>query len=243
MGEGGDISELRGLLVVVPMLGLMVLLIGQIPTNFYTAGDMRFVTPPDEWEGVDLPSFAEFWNSTSIQVLTDTFDIGGRNLEWVSNEAGDSIYLLHLFGIGLLESEGGTWKDRKGATVSFEGTQGHQEINDAVLDAEYSGYGNMRFYVSYEVIVFQLQVFFSFNETTYNNPSTAWANDDLNVGIGVEWDETNTQLSAWDIIGSLLFFQLPDLGVTIVSTILAVPLWVCIGYIAFVIIRALIPFT
>jgi len=239
----GDISEIRGLLVVIGFLAMVVLIITQIPSGFlYTSGELRSVDySGDQWQGIDLQSFAETWNSTSINSISEQFDIGGRNMEFDAEYALDYMLLSHRYGIGLLFTERGDWYNRDGIKVSSGSIYGEM-INAEDLDTDYNASSDIQFRVEFDAEAkFQVWAYFDFNETTYALPSDAWDNDDLGVLVGIGFDQINTSFTAWDLVGMILFFQLPDLGLSILGVIISIPLWVSIAYLAYVLIIKVIP--
>jgi hypothetical protein len=65
------------------------------------------------------------------------------------------------------------------------------------------------------------------------------------LSYSVNW--TNTGYNAWSLVGQMLTFQAPDLGIgatggVIVNSLIAIPLWSLIGYILYKIIAGIIPF-
>ena len=79
---------------------------------------------------------------------------------------------------------------------------------------------------------------FYWNTTTYTNPSDAWDNDDLLLlhGIGLTSD-TNIA----NLLLALLFLQIPEVPF-LVNVLLVTPLWANIIYVAWFIIKSMIPF-
>lgn len=78
------------------------------------------------------------------------------------------------------------------------------------------------------------------NTTTYSNSSLAWDAAELYMlhGVGIESTATN-DIGA--LIISLLLLQLPEVP-TLVNVFLAVPIWACIVYVLWFIIKEMIPF-
>ena len=78
------------------------------------------------------------------------------------------------------------------------------------------------------------------NTTTYATSSLAWASNELYMlhGVGIESTATN-DIGA--LIISLLLLQLPQVP-TLVNVFLAVPIWACIVYVLWFIIKEMIPF-
>ena len=85
----------------------------------------------------------------------------------------------------------------------------------------------------------------AFDPAVYNNASDAWDHGQLGSFFGVRFDDTNTGFNAMNLIASILFFQMPEIHVAI-NLLIAVPIWIAIGYIALILIlRAIdaLPFT
>ena len=78
------------------------------------------------------------------------------------------------------------------------------------------------------------------NTTAYSDPSDAWDADKLYLLHGVGISETATA-NIGALIISLLLIQLPDVPV-LVNMFLAVPIWACIVYVLWYIIKEMIPF-
>ena len=81
-------------------------------------------------------------------------------------------------------------------------------------------------------------IIFYWNTTTYSNPSDAWDNDELILlhGIGLTADTNIASL-----VLSLLFLQIPEVPF-LVNVLLVTPLWASIIYVAWFIIKSMIPF-
>jgi len=78
------------------------------------------------------------------------------------------------------------------------------------------------------------------NTTTYDNSSHAWDNDELYLlhGIGLESTAT-ADIGA--LIISLLLLQLPDVPV-LINLFIVVPIWACIIFVIWFIVKEMIPF-
>ena len=78
---------------------------------------------------------------------------------------------------------------------------------------------------------------FYWNTTTYSNPSDAWTGNGLYLlhGVGMT---ANTDIAS--LLISLLFLQLPDVPV-LVNMFLAVPIWACIVFVLWFIVKEMIP--
>jgi len=78
------------------------------------------------------------------------------------------------------------------------------------------------------------------NSTKYSSVNDAWDNDEAYLIHGVGFQESaTTNIGA--LIVSLLFLQLPDVPV-LINVFLAVPIWACIVFVLWFIIKEMIPF-
>jgi len=243
----GDISELRGLAVVISFLGILILLINYIPPQFYVESyEGRTVVVPDEFGAENMIAIAYNWTLTlddsgSLQYyplsppLNGWFyyyiiqDIGGHNLALFDRQAsrelvvyhywsGQQISLIHRFDWANMETG-----ENRGVSLT-----------DSEIDVDYNQ-ESMKYRLTCAQNDLRLVALFAFNETLYSLPSDAWDANALKVLIGVEFDQVLTTMNAWGLIGMLLFFQLPGIH-PIINAIIALPLWICIAYISFILI-------
>ena len=235
----GDLSEYRGLLTVVSFLGMFALLISLIPSGFNAAQDVRLVNAEqyEGFEAIDLQNFAETWNGSIDAgemwgiLHLQHIDIGGYQFDLVSlnaNPPNDVIQMYHYdyWWIFVVGSHKMTWYDKRGFDL---GTT----VNKAELDSNYEVGKPLEFKA--QCPHFFVKVFMNFNTTIYDLPSEAWDDNDLHVLIGINFDQTQTVFNAWDIIGMILFFSLPDIN-PIINAMIAIPLWACIAYVSFILI-------
>jgi len=78
------------------------------------------------------------------------------------------------------------------------------------------------------------------NETAYADITDAWENDEAYFLHGLGFAETATT-NIGGLIISLLFLQLPDVP-PLINLFIAVPIWACIIYVLWYIIKEMIPF-
>lgn len=78
------------------------------------------------------------------------------------------------------------------------------------------------------------------NETVYSTVANAWAADELQIIHGLGIAEAAV-LDIGSLLISLLLFQLPDVPV-LINILLAGPIWACIIYIMWFIIKEMTPF-
>ena len=78
------------------------------------------------------------------------------------------------------------------------------------------------------------------NTTTYATATLAWASDELYLLHGVGFD-TSATTNIGALLVSLLLLQLPEVPF-LVNIFLAVPIWACIVYVLWFVIKEMIPF-
>ena len=168
--------------------------------------------------GLDYYTYEIVAGSTTFETQfdqTDSFSVGAHTL-WVG------IWLGGYDWANFINDNGTNY----GTSVSF---------SDIDNDAEN---GVVRYTLTYETSGASAGGFiFSWNTTTYSNPSDAWDSTELYLihGIGITAD---TNIAG--LLLSLLFLQLPAVPF-LVNIILVTPLWACIIYVTWFIIKSMIP--
>lgn len=256
----GDVSEVRGLIVIITFVGSLVLLYGLIPSNFLVSyTETRSVTVPDYFDSIDLIQYAEPWNITldetggtaidDVYYYTDVDSdgdglFGGHDVDMDykrANQTGTKfIAVLHIirqwFGL-IVDTHHLNWRNTQGRTVSTTFDYGPyssvQAITVTQLESDMGSEGSTRYTVSCEH--FYADVYFAYNTTTYSSVTDAWDHHGLSTFWGINFDQTGTSYNAWNIIGMLLFFQLPNVH-WIINLMLNIPLWVGIAYLCFILI-------
>jgi len=87
---------------------------------------------------------------------------------------------------------------------------------------------------------------FSYNQTKYSSITEAWNNYEISYASSYEVDWNATQVSALTILGQLLTFQNPDLGITgeggyILNMLIAIPFLVMTVILIIKLIQSVIP--
>ena len=242
----GDISELRGLIVIVTFLGVSFLLIGLMPAEIYVAGETRTIETT-EFEGIDVLSFADTanlcMNETGgayefgaptwyrMQVDDGTGDLGGHDVEFVYRIANESTHELrneHLYGVFIF---------------TFGHDMNHYDKNGidrgTILDVseieDNRNPDNDTSMFTIKCSDFNARLIMNYNGSKWSNFTEAWDHNELYAFHGINFDQVSTSYSAFDLIGRLLFFQMPE-GNLILNAIIAIPVWVGIGYIVVILI-------
>jgi len=234
----GDLSEIRGLLVTITFLGVLALLIGLIPYQFYIAGEMRTVDYPEEgWETIDIYSFAE----TSTFYLNETggwdwffdptyyghhIDIGNWDIDLYykdPNQTNLRLFIHHLWYV--------YWIFPADHDLEFFNKAGASQSTVLTVEEMQEDAGGES-HVTYRAVCEHTtyHVTFAYNSTTYSSFENAWDMGELAFFAGVNFDDVNTAYNAWNLISMLLFFQLPDVH-WVVNGFMAIPIWIVIGYV------------
>ena len=211
--------------------GLMV----SMPVAFYglggTATNLLPVNPNL------LSDFAESENYTKSDFApyTYSYDLGGYS--WIAGTDGSTYVtvsqkiIIGILWFGAVENcefvlSNGT---SRGVQLSFAEIAGDAEDGAVRYDLRYIGSGNdAGGFVAY------------WNTTLYANPATAWANDKLTLLHGMGIDLTASTNVVTLLIG-LLFFQIPEIPV-LINLIIVAPIWTCIVYLLWYLIKESLPF-
>lgn len=254
----GDMSEYRGLIVAGTLLGCFGILSMAIPASLYTAASMRILAPPDYFEIEDL----YYFSSSTVVNLTGTLSgTGYPPGTWiqvdVKDEGGESLggwdidlfyrlgedpdlrwYLIHMH----TEWFGFVGADHGFNYLNDNGVSRGNSIELSELESDMDD-GNARYKASCEHT--RITIVAAYNTTSYSSAEHAWDNEGLAIFFGVHFDDENTGFNAMSLIASILFFDMPAVHWTI-NTLIAIPLWIAIGYISIILIlRAIdaLPFT
>lgn len=85
------------------------------------------------------------------------------------------------------------------------------------------------------------KVWFTDTNETRNNISQAWDEGAIHVIMGFGFDDYETSISSWALVGQLLTFQAPDIH-PVINAIIAIPIWATIAYVAYILILKALPF-
>jgi len=247
----GDISEIRGLVVVGSFLAILVtVLIAHIPSDFLVIQLGREITVPEFFEAEELVKYAVTWNAsldgkdkdpteyaTSWHIRTN---VGGHEMKIIyakpnqtfkdrgdiPEEDKDGVFLVqHVILWWIFVT------DIHPMDILHQGYDQGKALSRTELDKAYEE-GDLSFTFKCH---FEINVLFAFNNSKYSKPSEAFDDKALKMVIGVEWDQVATATSGWDLVAMILFFQLPETH-PIVKSIIAIPIWISIAYLSFILL-------
>lgn len=233
----GDISEMRGLIVVGSFLAVSLLLISWIPPEFYEAGDMgRTITPPSYFDSSNLIQ----WNTTYVMNITsnDFYDSWGKEEfghhmsfhAWKPTIGAYRMANIHYFFFWFFPHG-----HHKMEWISAEGINRNSDLYENEIQEDWD---NEKKLASYTVKCthFYCRADIAYNTSLYESVHDAWASHDLHVIWGIEWNQMGTTYDAWSLISSILFFrpieEIPDT----ISALIAIPVYIASAYIAFILV-------
>lgn len=233
----GDISEMRGLIVVFCIIAVSITLIALMPSEFYTAT----ATSPET--GSATPTGLMAWNETYVLNITGTFayyfQVGGYNIRVEKWPQGLNIETYDSWWIFVWNFDIFKWF-KNGVEVS---TYYHMPIGDkwllepSQMDSDFaSGEG-----LNYEIknSKTQLRVNLAFNTTLFTNPSDAYTGNAMGLIFNIDFDDRNTSINALNLIGMLFTASIPNVDPTI-NLLISFPIWACTGYLVFIFVLRII---
>lgn len=241
----GDISEMRGLVVVVSFLAVFFIIASLIPSGLLQSSSSpqanRGITPN---EGLNAYRMLGWNNSKDITILSggnaNETQVKGYNV-YMSTSSGviDPVILGETYAswwIIVWDVDYFKWYLQNGTDVSNYLI--NPRIAISMLDALYAENYSMVFSLVNSHV--SLTGAFTWNTGTYAKPSDAYAVDALHLGFETSFDDTGSSINAWNLLTSILFFQyIPSVPIYM-SAMIAVPIWVCIGYLVFIFILRMI---
>jgi hypothetical protein len=237
MSSGG--SEMRGFVFSVIFILIFGALLSSVPAGLQGSGeeadtiipiDPSLIAGFDETKDYD-PTDYSFLHTG--RYYYDYDDFGGRNWRTVTDD--DTFLTLAMkvyfgpFWFGSLDY------------CEFESPSGQNrgtELDFDEIDADAEDYA-VRYSLTFEdsgdsagsLVVY-------WNGTA--SVDDAWDNDDVYLRHGVGFDSTATTNIAILLV-SLLFLQLPEVP-TLINILLAAPIWACIIFVLWYVIKEMIPF-
>ncbi len=235
-------------------LGVVVLLIGWIPTDFFTSTEeYRQMNVAEEFDASDV----EFYNNTWAHYLNNNDTIlgfrdvpntneryilevgggtfGGWDIDWCysqPNKTHHTFYSIHMH----TEYWGIISADHK-QEFYHDGISRGEEISAAEIDSD-RGTSNFAKY-RVECDHFTYYVYLGYNSTKYGNATLAWNQMEIMGVAAIQFDEMNTAFNAWSVLSALLWFQLPGMN-PYVNALIAIPIYASIIILAFIVIMRIL---
>lgn len=229
----GDISELRGIVVVGTFLTVAILLIAWIPTEFYVSSETYLqVEPPSVFDAIDIVQYAETHNFTLYDGFAESWGKAdfGHDMRIVAS-ATYGIYNTHFWGFAL-------WNFHQMDWINRDGINRNQFLSLAEIEADFDSDTNTSEY-KVECDHFYMYAWFSYNTTTYSGFTDAFNNNEGLVLFAIDFDQVGTTWNAWSLVSGLLLFDLPNINFYM-TALLSVPLWLAIAYITAIILMRIL---
>lgn len=247
----GAMAELRPIIVIGSFMALVVLLISIMPSGFFTS-NASTVTPAN----------TNFYNvlgtndTTSYNLTGSTHDFGNRdfggwhtNLEEVMTGSDYALWfqIADAWYTYFYSREDFTWFDlnnvqrsiRVDSSTGFSYSSHIVLLISAINNSYHSGNTSALVYTVKSSRT-TMKTFFSFDLSTYSDPLAAYLAGHLDMIVGINFNERNTQINAWSVIGSFLTFQLiPNCEPTI-ALIVEIPFWFAELYVVFIMVLRVI---
>jgi len=245
-----ETPPLRTFLFVITLLAVFGLLVATIPYEFFVAGEEyeSYELPEGKFSTKDLEAYASTWtcglNETGGSAGTGymysvTVKLGGHTFKFAYTKA-NSTPLQIIFTHETVE----WWFFKLLHRMDWKNTMAETRgdiLSVAELEEDYEDYMPYSLTCKHT----HLDGSFLYDEETYDNVTDAWNHHGLEFFIGIEFDALATGLNAWDVLGMILFFELPNIH-PVFNYIIKIPLWVAIAWLAFSFIIAVVkslPFT
>jgi hypothetical protein len=237
------------LVTVISFLSMFFILVASMPSGILQSPQQgKVINVPEYFEAIDLSYFAATKNFTlGTGYVVYDFALGGWNFQFEVNDVnqGFLLFTYDSWAIFKWNYESFTWHNNKGITVSVnEGIYlrggSHNILKWTQLDPNYDSNSSLCEF-TLDNPKTQCKIYFAFNTTRYNSPYAALQSGDLNCLIAIGIDKVNTSINAWNFIGMLLFFQAPDVH-PLLNAIIAIPIWVMIAWLIYILILKAIPF-
>ena len=234
-------SEQYGFVFAVSFIVIFSVLVATIPVGLQGQAET-----PDMLTPLDPNIISGFSDSADYQKdnFTDMVaylhysynDLGGRDWVIVNYPSLGFVLAAKIVYGGFL------WLGQLDSVkfTSTEGTDREDSLTFAEIEADAED-GVVRYNLQYYASGASAGGFVVYwNETTYSDPSDAWDNDELYLlhGVGIE-DTARADIAG--LLISLLFLQIPDIPL-LLNVLLVTPVWACIVFVLWFVIKETIPF-
>ena len=239
----GELKPLAfSLLTIVFFYGL----IAYVPMGLLVFDESYAVTTPESYQGADIGNYRFVHNVTIDDsnfaifqsVRRYQFELGGQY--WVLLIDSNYNYLKvgrrNYFGIFWVSTDWLTFKHELGADRG-------EFLDDYEMNWDYSqdeDWTKYRMYNPNDAGI-GCEVNLGFNTTTYDSPKEAFDNKELVCYIGMGIDNLYSTLNAWQLIGMIMFFQVPDIN-PVLGYFLGFTLWFFFVFPIVLIMLKFIPF-
>jgi len=229
----------KSLILVVTTLSVFGLLVANMP--YYIIEDYgserQKANTPEIWRFGYFMGLNATCETKQIQRYQKNFLIVGDrhiHISWLPSAISpDAIYLYHQYetGIGFPPfTHDITPEDKEDVWIDLQFILDHQPTGQ-----------NFSFFTASCECPLIYEVFIGFDNETYEDFQEAWDTGILNVTICLPTHDAYLEPNAIQIVMSILFFQAPDIH-PMINVLIAIPLWLCVAWIAVWVLGYLKPF-
>lgn len=221
----GDISEMRGLIVLFTIVALTISLIVLIPAQFFTPEDSINEPYSPDADVLDLIA----WNSTYVLNMTYgagfqyyDFELNGYNFVVTTFEYNSDDWLAvstyAKWWVFEWDRQDFTWYN-SGVKYSEEiaPTLTYQAINDTKISNDTFTFSLKNKYTSTSVTCV-------WNSSAYASFDAAYEDDAASLVFNVDWNDRNTGMNALQLVGMVLTGSLPNMDPAL-SVVFAMISW------------------
>lgn len=246
----GAMAELRPIIVISSFMAIVVVLISIMPSGFF-GSNATTVTPENQnFYSILGTNNTLVFNLTGNSHNFGNMDFGG----WHINVQEIPLYFMGKMTIWIqvadawygyfYNREDFIWNNQEGTVKSIHESimtggylgETHDVLKISTVNETYlsSNITALIYYIKSSRTT--IKVFFNFNTSYYSNPYDAYNNENLTLIMGIDFNERNTQINAWSVIGSFLTFQLiPNCDPTI-ALLIEIPFWFAEIYVVFIMV-------
>lgn len=228
---------------LVVFLGIFALMANSIPSGFVPAQNIRETETRDDWiKGMEIGDL----NFTDSGNLTKGVG-GGPTVNLVIGDVHVDVEWWSgpplLVGIWFWH----TWQIDPWFFWEFQEFDDMPiTLSDLEANSPHQGLANVSYMVLTCPCPKTFYTYFVYNSTTYSSWSDAWDGGELELYVGMGWNDAIEQQNAWSLIWSILAFQAPEVfgdsaGGLLMNSLIAVPLWAAFSITAAIILLWFIP--
>lgn len=226
----GDRSTTATMFVfLVSLLAVFAVLVNAIPVELMPLQNMTEIQMRTQWVPNIEIGYLNFTDSTNITAApmgnSESLTLGDVHLEidWIRPPyfptPVSGIWFYHIWQI---DPWGIFWEYQVFDDMPIRG--------EDLIEHETEDYSNR----SYMILTCECQksyyTYFIYNSTTYASWTEAYAGGELEVYVGMGWDDAIEKQNAWSLIWSIMAFNAPQVFGTgseasVLNALIAIPLW------------------
>lgn len=222
-------TDVKIMLFCITTFFLFAFIAGNLPSDVYAYDPDYAYNHPEEYQGLDIGGYQYTTNFTIDDGTFDpvfawrqyTFDLGGTYWVFHVNIGYDSVRIgrRNYLGIFWISNDWLTFRNQNG-------TNRGESLTISEINLDYAGdegWVSYRTYLEIDPAV-GCDVNFGFNTSLYSSPEEAMNNQELVVLVGLGLEDVTTTLNAWQLVGAIMFFQLPNID-PLFNALIAFPMW------------------